>query len=630
MAVHGDGGEESEHNTMENAVSDESTDRPNLGDAGSPVDLTTTENVPRSHYEELLGRLGALEKKITKLDNSAQTGDLDSDDDQYPNDLFGPWLDDKSLRDIRFMIRSARSVRASYKAQAAANKAAEQAAVAGGRSHLKTEGDQGLSAAQLLQEGIKVAPDYSHWRKFDNKTDVHISSISLLEPIHVLIGEPNIDQTMHLSGQMPSEGLDGDRPSIESLNSRLPERIHIHSFLLMRRLERVFGRNPDFSANGVVFLRPFKSLAYFEQDLRSNQSNLRESISTRIQEGIPITPWKKAAPEFPLPAGRSADDIEHFSLLRDSAILLQLDCLLEFFDSNIKPRLHGFKDNNYHEEIAFDELWNLFKPGDLVLEQGEKQAYRVIQVITPAHRGSSPWARWFKDDTSDSRSDFDDESDGDPLRLECVFLDYDGVQFGPVSKSFKVPRYEGKRPIKSLPVYGLRFSPSPNIQEQLIERGKLLIDVAVYKSMYYTGFSLDTGEEIDSQVVADFAEALSVAENASWRPKISPASTGNNRKNRPPCMQSCCAGRLVYNDDFVDRKLVEAFMQTLMPQQTDKPPLTIHPKAWAEMEKEGHTPSDDELLIMTYRVFAFVLRSRKWVMLLIINFKKKKKSIVRY
>lgn len=609
--------EASEYDAVGNTESDKPTEKSDCGEAEKLAGTTAPETVPRSEYEQLLGRLGALEKKISKFDDSVHNRDLDSDDDQYSGDVQGPWLDLKSLHDIRFMIRSARSARKHHKLQIEANKAANKAITENLNSHLtveKIEGDRGLSAVQLLQEGIKVVPNYATWLDFERKTLPNRAPQvrPLLEPIHVLVGEPNIIQPLDFNGPAAEE-VEIHHPSIESLNERLPERIHISSFHLVQRLVVLLEMNVGFNANGFVLLRPFKSLVYFEHDLRKTQSDLRESISTRVQAGASVLPFKID------PSRDSSATEEHSDLLKDAAILLQLDCLLEFFDAVIKPKLHEFKDNNYHEEIAFDELWNLFKPGDLVLEQGEKQAYRLIRVVTPAHRGTSPWARWFKDeDTSDSDSNSGDESDGDPLRLECVFLDYDGVQFGPVSRSFKVPRYEGKKPIKSLPVYGLRFSQNPNIQQQLIQRGKVLIDVATYKSMYYTGFSLDAHEEIDSQVVVDFAEALSVPENEDWKPDISPASTATKRRSRG-CRQVCCAGRWVPNDDYIDRKLVETFMQTLMPQQTDKPPITLHPKSWDEMKKDGYTPNDDELLIMTHRVFAFVLRSRKWGKPLSIN-----------
>ncbi|KAF7542003.1 hypothetical protein G7054_g139 [Neopestalotiopsis clavispora] len=629
MATHDNADNPQESDADDVAQSDDETNKSD--------DISTSDTVPRSRYEQLLRRLGALEEKITKFDDSIQNKDLNSDDDQYPGDIEGPWLDHKSLHDIRFMIRSARSVRKKQKAQIASMDASEATREEATQSHLKSDGDRGLSAAQLLQEGTRVKPDYSLWKEFRSKTDRLSQPKSFLEPIHVLLGEPKPNLPMYFNGQrVPKEEEEEDysqRISNEMQKGRLPERIHICSLTLLTALDRAFGSPQGSGVNGAVFLRPFKALVYFDDELRKTQSNLRESISERIRAGVSVLPW-----EDPQALGRvQGGDLERGSwelarreigpkinsdadqkrndLLKDCATVIQMDCLFEFFDARIKPKLHEFKDNNYDAEIAFDELWNLFKPGDLVMEQGEKQAYRLIQVITPVHRGTSPWARWFKDKkaaNSNSGSDSEDEADEDPLRLECVFLDYDGVQFGPVSKTFKISRYEGKRPIKLLPVYGIRFSTNPKIRQQLVQRGKMFFDVATYKSMYYTGFSLNTNEEVDSQVVVDFAEALSVSENKSWKPKITPASTGNKRKARLPCTESCCSGRIVHNDDYVDRKLVETFMETLMPQQTDKPPLTIHPKSWVEMKKEGYNPSDDDFLIMTYRVFAFVLRSRKW------------------
>lgn len=614
----------------------------------------TPDTVPRSQYEAVIERLGVLERRMQTVDKSIDWNSEDDDDDQGPESqaIRGPWLDMIMLKDIRFLIKSARSQRKTWKERR------KQSAIDSQRQNdaIKLQeklvgGGESQNAAQIFLGGSKAKPTYLDWASFRKMAEE--DSRPLLEPIDVLIEEPNVFQNSAHEKEIDiQQETESDRASRDSISKNFPERISIRSWLLSKALNEATGAAVGWTSDGIIFLRPFKFLVHSEPKLRAVSKRLRESINTQAKAGSPtFSPEArlprqegdgeetagKTAIDLPSPGqslesevvaqsnqrhedGGSQDDDQSDNesdnesdkdrgIIHNSATLLHLECLLEFYDTNIQPRLDALASNDDHK-ITFNDLWNLFRPGDIVLEQGEKQAYRLIQVITPQHRATSPWARWLdREDSSGS----EDESDDDPLRLECVFLDFDGVQFGPVSKSFRIPRYKGRKHVKSLPVFGLRFSTNPYIRQQLIARGRVLLDVATYRAMYYTGLALDSKEEIDSQVVIDFSEALSVPENKTWTPRISPVSTSRKSKPRPPCFEECCSGKYIYQDNYVDSHRTAAFIQTLLPAQaSDQPPLTIHPKSWTDMQKEGYIPDDDELVIMTYRVFAFVLRSRKW------------------
>lgn len=129
--------------------------------------------------------------------------------------------------------------------------------------------------------------------------------------------------------------------------------------------------------------------------------------------------------------------------------------------------------------------------------------------------------------------------------------------------------------------------------------------------MYYTGFTLDTREEVDSQVVVDFDEALSVYKD--WKPAISPISIVCKKKDIPVCQADCCINEMIHDDAYIDQMLAEAFVQSLFTQQaSEQPSLIVYPRPWQDIINVGYTFTEDELIIMTYRVFGFVLRNRKW------------------
>jgi hypothetical protein len=120
-------------------------------------------------------------------------------------------------------------------------------------------------------------------------------------------------------------------------------------------------------------------------------------------------------------------------------------------------------------------------------------------------------------------------------------VDFDGEKLGPVSKTFTIPRFDGERAIGLLPLYPLRHARKKDIRSTLIERGKMLLDVAGVKPMYYTGFALDSKDEVDSQVVVDFTEALAENRNRGWKPTIESVGISNDEvKISLDCKAECC------------------------------------------------------------------------------------------
>ncbi|KAM0129434.1 hypothetical protein ACHAO1_008445 [Botrytis cinerea] len=136
------------------------------------------------------------------------------------------------------------------------------------------------------------------------------------------------------------------------------------------------------------------------------------------------------------------------------------------------------------------------------------QAYRVISVNSKKHRFKRQ-SRWV--------SDAKVAIDYGPVTVHCVCIDYDGKLLGPVSKHFTIQEYEGEQNVTSLPVYPLRFYKEMN-REVLVDRGKLFLETAGVKHMHCTGLTLDTRDEVDSQVMIDFEEAL--LQHQSWVPSI--------------------------------------------------------------------------------------------------------------
>lgn len=291
------------------------------------------------------------------------------------------------------------------------------------------------------------------------------------------------------------------------------------------------------------------------------------------------------------------------------------------------------------EKIFFSDLWHLFKPGDLVISADGKQAYQVFNVISHPHVGTDRWSKFTRDMGNSS-----DESIEDDISVQCVFIHFDGQQIGPVLRTFSIPKFDGEKPVTSLSIYPLRFHVRKKLdrqimklkqseeqvdeavnhgvtelQEALVERGKLFTEVSAVKHMYYSGLTVDTRDGVQSQVMIDFAEAFMVEKNKDWKPDLKQliGFIGTEDSSREaPCNALCCTNETVHNDVYVDKKRHHNFMKVMMSRvedgMDDLPPANIYPRPLETLKTGEGKLRRDDLLIMSYSVFGFVLRDRSW------------------
>jgi hypothetical protein len=495
-------------------------------------------------------------------------------------------------------------------------------------------------------------------------------SASLLFPIEVVTGEPDIRLISHLgtsnsritapegAERMPPTGADG-------IFQPLPERIRIRStsvMAIMKDFKTSVSTRPGSSI--IVLLRPFQTLVYNQDRLREHLAHLEDryqnfgsdsreppSLSPVVEDvasqqrhivhrtgpnsATTLIANDQKKPEMGSEKDRTSE--AHREEIAESekketddarysiTALLHLRCLMEFVDSEIVPKEKYFRGDTC-THVHFHDLWHLFKPGDELIDCHQKQAYVVLRVQVPVHRLVYPWANRNtkpppKPNASDSGSDDEDdededEDDGSPFVLHCAYIDFDGKTFGPVPKRFSIRPFGDRKAIKSLSVYPFRFVEGPQVRERLLERGRKLLDVTKFKAMYYMGETIDSRDEVDSQVVIDFNEALAdQGRRKAWEPLIRPISTVARFRGNP-CASMCCFGKNVLVGDGVDNISTEEYCKSLLPKNSlQARSLILSPRSLEETLESLEELTETELLIMTYRVFGFVLRSRKWAQL---------------
>lgn len=98
----------------------------------------------------------------------------------------------------------------------------------------------------------------------------------------------------------------------------------------------------------------------------------------------------------------------------------------------------------------------------------------------PRHKVEEPWARWSNMPSPQGGPKVDQDT---LITVFCSYVDFDGAQFGPVSVTFTILPYGGSKDVRSLPIYPLKFAKDSNLRDNLIKRGRMLLDVSKYKSM---------------------------------------------------------------------------------------------------------------------------------------------------
>ncbi|KAJ4413362.1 hypothetical protein N0V82_008578 [Gnomoniopsis sp. IMI 355080] len=306
--------------------------------------------------------------------------------------------------------------------------------------------------------------------------------------------------------------------------------------------------------------------------------------------------------------------------LSSSASLAHIKCLVEFLDI-IQARVRYLSSRSCNK-VTFADVWFLYTPGQEVVDQGLRQVWRVLSVNSSSHRILPPWKAWQDDELHNAKMQ-------EPcVILDCVHITFDGKMLGSRRRTFRITSFEGEEETTSLPVLPLHMvkgrnseadDPEEGFRQKLINRGKKFVDMIRSKPMHYNGPLIHPKEEVDSQVVVDFEQCFAYWSRYSDfnRPIVEQLVGKPIGELVPyrPCFASCCVGESVHDDRYAEQKRNEAYIGSLIPDpedRTKKPSIAISPRPVPDTGFKNHELSEEDLVIMSYTVCGFVLRTRTW------------------
>lgn len=332
-----------------------------------------------------------------------------------------------------------------------------------------------------------------------------------------------------------------------------------------------------------TFMRPFKALIYFQPKMKEILATLEEKwgdvedLDDEESEGTDVTPEDLEAEVITKDVGNGknedqgeddddgaytdagSDDSdeteslqsvdsnadEDFDSLMDSAEALRdMRCYVDFIDKEVMPLYRRF-DGSGMDKVRFDDLWYLFRPGDLIYmpaagESGGRyhEVWRVYKVNAPKPVTSYDTTGWefFADDFFEADAD-------SRFRVSAYYVDHDGSTFGAVKRKFEIESFVGERQIDSLEVFPIRYREGhTQLIDSLKDQGRKFIDYIEDRHQQYSAWTLtrnppahrtEPDEEIlenedyekmrhpefvESDVIVDLTEAYQ--KMPDWRPRF--------------------------------------------------------------------------------------------------------------
>ncbi|KAH6639086.1 hypothetical protein C7974DRAFT_304466 [Boeremia exigua] len=343
------------------------------------------------------------------------------------------------------------------------------------------------------------------------------------------------------------------------------------------------------------------------------------------------------------------EEIYHFQNAIESELALQhMRPLMDFMDRFILPR-QSYLESTRCSKVTFHDMWLLFKPGDEVIETDGYQAYRIVHIETSLHRAVAPWEVWNEQPILRPRSPGSDmdgppppppppwghAGDNRPFKLWCVYIDTDGFNLGPVTVAFEIRAFEGEKNVMDLPIYPVRLNTiwpvnltggaavldavTTAIRDKLIRRGRDFVERNSIQHAYYAGPCYRSRGRLEGQVVIDNAQIFAMDDNRKRPPlgggmPVSP-EPGPHDAASAACNAECCYRDLVWGDQHYDRRrnVNYAELHPLVDSQgTVSISMTQRPISDVQKDHQQSKIRDADYLIMSDRVFGYVLRTRKW------------------
>ncbi|KAK7744277.1 hypothetical protein SLS62_010304 [Diatrype stigma] len=333
----------------------------------------------------------------------------------------------------------------------------------------------------------------------------------------------------------------------------------------------------------------------------------------------------------------------------NEATLNDLRCYIRFAEDQLLPQYWLFHQGNTPNgsKIRFDDLWYLFRPGDFIyipprtLVKATETEQKEFSVQTGRNTLHQSWMQqkvwrlcYTQTPEAEVTPSADSTGDHESFRADCYYLDFDGMNYGAVERSFHIEYFEGEKNIKELEIYPLRFvHDASEILESHQEQGRKFVYWASQAHALYNGWTFVTDPEgvpimdpekpwrlmqqrtqyVEGAVIVDFREAINACPH--YQPEFTDEEALLYRQSSSKTIDSSHA-IIEWSDASRSKQLSELRESVVIDDDCDV--LEAH----MLLEKDPYMragsrickpPEGEYLALLPPRVFVYALRLRKFV-----------------
>jgi hypothetical protein len=381
--------------------------------------------------------------------------------------------------------------------------------------------------------------------------------------------------------------------------------VRIQSQTVLKTLAEVTGYN--WGTEPHTFMRPFGYLIHIHPQIKDKLKALEAAAAEREDED-------------------DRDAVEH------------LQCYVSFVEEHLMPLVDQFADANHSnpKRIRYEDLWYLFKPGDLIYmprstiekllrQRGNKEAlpenaiYQTIWrlVIFWPHEGDLELPM-----LGSSSSDWE-------AKTKLYFVDYDGSAYRPVSLNVTMDHFDGEKDIRTLDVFPIRFmSDSETMTEKSREWGEKFTQCIAQRHVSYKAWTLlneplgwryglssngrpvTSPEFIDGDVIIDFQEAFNAHPPWKYSYGLTLATLFSDvltTRDKFPILLWSDPTRSKLVSEWINVVVSDDDIDFLEAKDFEKK----HPYGQNGVDK----PPPDDLVLLPRRLLGYGLRERKFLFL---------------